>query len=190
MKDSLLILCATKCEAAPLISQLGLIKSNDGTYRSDLATLLITGIGMETTQSRLTQVPLREYSRFVNVGVCGAKSAFRIGELFEVSNVISAKGDTKYSLMSAEGLALTTSPSPVSASKIESLSTELVDMEAFGIVESLLQAGIANNSKELPLQILKVVSDHGVEQEEFLDKNSLQQLIVRALPEILKRMKK
>ncbi len=166
----MLIISATKTEAAPLIQALGLSfyqKSPFSIYMNKEYRLIISGIGKVKAAAALQQaLTLFEPSHIFNIGYAAGKAQ----GLYEITKVIDSESNKVFHLKPKSDLpkmGCTT----LSLGATKELST-LADMEASALVE------IANLNKT-PISLYKVVSDRfdpkafaydSALMERFLDK--------------------
>ncbi len=146
----MIILCATKQEAWPLIEALKMKKSVHepfAIFENQKDTLLITGIGKIRAAAATSYILTRSPQPVLNVGYAAGNET---GRLYAIKKVIDADTDKVYHLQTPEGFekgVCSTFSKPVT----KSLST-LADMEASAIVST------AKIFKQ-PVTILKIVSD-------------------------------
>lgn len=162
------ILCALRCEARPLIEEFGLKRNlavrQFEIFESNELRLIISGIGKIRAAAATAYLLARSEDLsselFFNIGICGGKLEFAIGDLFLINKIVDdTLGKQFYSdLLVRHGLheaALQSFDSPMVASNMEDPDFDLADMEgsAFFEVASIFLG---------PHQIfcLKIVSDH------------------------------
>lgn len=163
----IIVTCALKCEAKPLIDAFRLKHQKDSelvSYRSEKLIVFITGVdslkAASAMQSILKDEKLAgELSAVVNIGICGAADPALQGELFFVKKVLNNQNTLLFELNEdfEHGLPAATVESfikPVSSCRELSNINNLADMELATVVESVRRAAPA-----LPVYALKVVSD-------------------------------
>ena len=162
------IITAIHWEAKPFIDRFGLkrdlsVKSFE-LFKGEGISLIVSGIGKIrsaiATTYLLGHLPEPKLSSVFNIGVCGAKIEFGIGDLFLVNKITdNGTGKRYYSDLlirhSLHEAGIETFDTPVDESEMSDPDFDLVDMEASGFFE-------AASVFLPPSQIfcLKVVSDH------------------------------
>ena len=146
----MLILCATKTEAAPIIEALQMRQTARTPYPlfvSKEHRLILTGIGTVAAAAACGYALAQKEEPLCNIGYAAGDE---IGKLYNVSKIIDACSHKVYHLPKSEHMpnaACTTLPKPTA----QKLAT-LADMEASAIV------AVANRFK-LPCTVYKIVSD-------------------------------
>ncbi len=146
----MLILCATKTEAVPIIEALKMQKIACAPYSlfaNDEHRLLITGIGAVAAAAACGYALGQKEEPLCNIGYAAGNA---IGKLYNISKVVDTCTHKVYHLPKSEHLpnaACTTLPQPATK-RLETLA----DMEASAIVQA------AKRFKQ-PCKILKIVSD-------------------------------
>ena len=85
---------------------------------------------------------------YLNIGICGANTAYKIGELLEIGNLTYNEKNIKLNTRSEKTLTCLDK-------EISSDEYEIVDMESYGFYEAVIHSPAIKN-----FHILKVVSDH------------------------------
>lgn len=180
----LIIVCALECEARPIISTLGLKKTSilDAfqVFEGNENFLLVTGVGTLKTAVATTALISKLSDRkdlsaalFLNIGICGATKAFSIGEALLPHTIIHANHKKKFfqELLVKhpfKEVSLSTSDSPVTT--VDSLQTDIVDMEAFGFFQAVTTFLLTTQAS-----CVKVVSDNC--QGVLLNKDAVSKMI-------------
>ncbi len=167
---------ALKPEAQAFVDKYKLKKmrvENFTFFTGTTLTLVVSGIGVTQTQRALHALQqnfqITQKDIIINVGICGADTNYKIGELVEIDS-ISYKENT-YSLeKSLKKTLLTCLDTPQEAQRYE-----LVDMESYGFYSATKQLN-AN------LYIFKVVSDHF--EPEKVTKENTKELIFNVIDAI------
>ncbi len=163
----ILIVCALMAEAKPLIAHLRLKKDfsvkEHELFLGEETELIVSGIGKIKAAIATTALLARHKGRtdlcLINIGICGSVQHCENGAIYLVNKITdNATGKSffpdillKHALPEAS---LSTYDTPVSKESGHELSSDLVDMEAAGIL-------IAAQMYLYPHQILclKIVSD-------------------------------
>ncbi len=146
----MLIVCATKTEAAPIIEALKMQRAASAPYSlfaNNEHRLLVTGIGTVMAAAVCGYALGQKEEPLCNIGYAAGNE---IGKLYNISKVIDACSHKVYHLPKSEHLpnaACTTLPKPAT----KKLGT-LADMEASAVI------AVANRFK-LPCIVYKIVSD-------------------------------
>ena len=175
-KYLLYIVVALKHEAQAFVDKYKLTKTKLGEYPlffNDTLKLIISGMGVanarNATQTLINNFDITDADIYINVGICGAKSSFAIGELIEIGNI------------SYQGILHTfeSSKEMIVCSDIEVSNNKysIVDMESFGFYDAVIHNPAIKN-----FFIFKVVSDHF--EPEKVTKESAKKLVFNQIDDI------
>lgn len=149
------IVTALKPEAQAFVDKYKLHKTKlDGNtlFYNENIKLIVSGIGvgnaMSATQMLIDNFDITDDDIYLNVGICGAESNYKIGELLEIGNI--DYGVNTYVVHPY--LETTITCLDTQASEVQ---YEIVDMESFGFFEALRHSTAIKK-----FHIFKVVSDH------------------------------
>ncbi len=175
----LYIITALKPEAQAFVDKFKLTKNrceNFTVYDGEDITVIISGIGVENTKTALKALidnfqPDRD-DIFLNVGICGAKKEYKIGELLEISSIIYK--NKKYILNKDIAQTITCTDDEIDVEMYD-----IVDMESFGFYEA---------TKDIKNRYMyKVVSDHF--EPDTITKEKTKSLIFNNIENIMKKVK-
>lgn len=170
------IVTALKPEAQAFVDFYKLKKdklSEHTIFKSKEIILIISGMGVDSarhaTQTLINHFDITDNDIYLNVGICGARDNYKIGELLEIGSI---------SYKSLEYIFKT------SAHKINCLDMEakddlynIVDMESFGFYDAVIHSPAIKN-----FYIFKVVSDHFMPQN--VTKEGTKRVIFSAINKI------
>ncbi len=175
----LYIVIALKSEAQAFVEKFKLTKErceNFTLYKNEKMTIIITGVGVQNSKHAtswlIEKFSIGQKDRIINIGICGAKSSYKIGELIKV-DVICYKNQKV--TINKDGQNIITCLD----FEADGGEYEIVDMESFGFFEAT--NGVENRS------ISKVVSDHFEPQK--VTKDGVKNLILKNLEEIISNEK-
>jgi purine-nucleoside phosphorylase len=151
----LYIVTALKPEAQAFIDKYKLQKESLKSYKiftNKNIKLIISGLGVKNsmlaTQTLINNFDITDEDIYLNIGICGASTKHKIGELLNISTIEYKK--KKYQLKENILKTITCLDKEVSTDKYE-----IVDMESFGFFNALIHSPAIKHR-----YILKVVSDH------------------------------
>jgi len=180
------ILTALKSEAKPIIDYYDLVFDNSlpiPTYKNDIYTLLIMGVGKVNVYNALTTYFKNKElakSQFINIGIAGGhKNDCDLGQLFLINKVfndfskisINLKYENYFRLKKNK---VNTVSKPITNGEFKRKG--LVDMEAYEICEVIKKIDDIDN-----LFILKIVSDFMDLNDGFLSSKQVYNLIEQNL---------
>lgn len=114
--------------------------------------LIISGMGVQNariaTQTLINLYDITDEDIYINVGICAASRAYKIGQLMEI-NAIEYEGKL-FKLSNKKGKTVTCVDEPLAHD-----AHELSDMESFGFYDAVIHSPAIKN-----IFIFKVVSDH------------------------------
>jgi len=177
----LYIITALKSEAQAFVDKYKLQKSSlkeFTLFQNDKISLIVSGIGVdasrEATQALINSFDISDDDIYLNIGICGAATQYKIGELLSIGSIIYQ--EINYSFKG----------SPLSITcvnrAIDSDEYEIVDMESFGFYDAVIHSPAIKN-----MFILKVVSDHF--QPQSVTKEKTKMLIFNQIDAINKLIK-
>jgi Phosphorylase superfamily len=192
----MIIICALHCEASPIISALSLKKDYSShsfeLYANENILLALSGMGkikaaIATTFALRTWLANNsnpESLLAINVGVCGAKPNYNIGQIFIPNKIVDGSSNRAYypDILAKHNFnegSLITVDHPVKTQEIPNMLCDLCDMEGSGFFEAA--SCFLTSSQALAF---KVPSDHGVDTP--LTKSHVTELIERNIKDILK----
>lgn len=156
------ILVALKAEAQAFVDK---YKLTD--YKNNDLHIVISGIGRynmyESTKKLLSSI--NENDLIVNIGICGASSKFRIGDLIEIDIDTLQFNDSTLKC--------------VDSAVYEKHKYDIVDMESSGFLKAT--QGIKNR------HVYKIVSDNF--EPNSVTKDKTKQLIFNKIDEIMEKLK-
>ncbi len=170
----LYIVTALKPEAQAFIDRYKLKKERlDGylLFKNSDITLIVSGLGVNNariaTQTLINHFDVIDADIYLNVGICGAKEIYDIGELLNISTVVY--DEIEYKLSNQDN-------KTIHCLDVEATSEihEVVDMESFGFYDAVTHSPAIKN-----FYILKVVSDHF--QPQTVTKEKTKTLIFNAI---------
>ena len=173
----LYIVTALKPEAQAFVDRYRLKKERlDGylLFKNSDMTLIVSGLGVDNarcaTQTLINHFDIIDEDIYLNVGICGAKEKYAIGELLNISTLIYK--ELEYKLPNVQG-------KTIHSLDIEATDDihEIVDMESFGFYDAVTHSPAIKN-----FYILKVVSDHF--QPQKVTKEKTKALIFNAIDDI------
>lgn len=176
--EMLYIITALKPEAQAFVDRFRLAKKkcdNFTVYIGKDITVIISGIGVNNIKMAIKKLlenyPVNEDDIFLNVGICGAKKEYKIGELLEISSIIYQS--EKYVLNKNSTLTITCTDEEMSVEMYD-----IVDMESFGFYEA---------TKDMKNRYMyKVVSDHF--EPESVTKEKCKSLIFENIKHIMQKV--
>ena len=185
-----IILSALKAEAIPLIEYYKLspdISIDLQIYKSDMHTLLITGVGKENVNKTLNRYLEKfkntDKDKFINIGTSGGvKGDCEIGEMFLIDKAFNEFSKISYDIKSRVKINLlsnyvTTVLEPIVSGDLGRKG--LVDMEAYEICKVLSDFNYLDK-----LTIIKIVSDFMDLDANYLGSKQIQKLIEKKLFDI------
>ena len=151
----LYIVTALKSEAQAFVDKYKLTKMklrDFSCFANDTIMLIVSGIGVNNA-AHATQVLINHYDItnddiYLNIGICGANSNYKIGTLLEIGNL--TYNEKNINLNNDSQKTLTCLDSEMSENRYE-----IVDMESFGFYDAVIHSPAIKQ-----FHILKVVSDH------------------------------
>lgn len=175
----LYIIVALKAEAQAFVDKYKLKKNkldNLTIFSSDSIRIVISGLGIQNSK-KATEAIFKHFSidkddTFLNIGICGASTNYRIGELIEIGQieyndkivVIHKNIDTSIVCLNHE----------------ETKDRyNIVDMESYGFYEALV-------NKAVKFYIFKVVSDNF--EPKSVTKELAKRVVSNSIDEIMKRL--
>ena len=173
----LYVVTALKPEAQAFVDRYKLKKERlDGylLFKSSDLILIVSGLGIDNarcaTQTLINHFDVIDEDIYLNVGICGAKDKYKIGELLNISTIIYK--ELEYKIPNTQG-------KTIHSLDIEATDDthEIVDMESFGFYDAVTHSPAIKN-----FYILKVVSDHF--QPEIVTKERTKALIFNAIDDI------
>lgn len=175
----LYILTALKPEAQSFVDKFKLVKSkcdNFTLHEGKNIKIIVSGVGAENAKAAadamIKNFKPDECDTFINIGICGANSRYKIGELLEIGSIVYQ--NEKYILNENVLHVITCNDSEVSEERYE-----IVDMESFGFYEAT--KGLKN------LYMYKIVSDHF--EPHKVTKEKTKALIFNVIDEIVQKVK-
>ena len=185
-----IILSALKAEAIPLINYYKLSPNNSiglQMYKSDLLTILITGVGKKNVNKALKEYLKKskniDEAKFINIGIAGGvKGNCKIGEMFFINKVFDDYIEVNYNIKTGNRPNIlenrvTTVFEPILNNGQE--REGLVDMEAYEICSVLSDLNQLNK-----VTIIKIVSDFMDSDTKYLSSKQIQKLIEKNLFDI------
>ncbi|MBU1659443.1 hypothetical protein KKG72_10410 [bacterium] len=177
----LYIITALKPEAQAFIDKYKLKKERLHRYTlhtNENMKLIVSGLGvldaMLATQALINQYDINDTDIFLNIGICGADSRFKIGQLLEISSIYYK--DAMYTLNENSKENIVCLDHEASQNDYE-----IVDMESYGFYEATKHSSAIKN-----IFMLKVVSDHF--EPKKVTKEATKSLIFNVLEEVLKKV--
>lgn len=179
----LYILTALKPEAQAFVDKFRLKKQrlqNFTLFTNEEIILIVSGLGVVNaklaSEVLLENFSIKENDKFLNIGICGAKRGFEIGELLKIGSI--NYGDKTYILDAKAKHSLTCLDAAASDE-----TYEIVDMESFGFYDTLKSKVDMKN-----IYVFKVVSDNF--EPHIVTKDTTKSLIFKEITNILKEVKK
>ena len=185
-----IILSALKAEAIPLINYYKLSPNNSiglQMYKSDLLTILITGVGKKNVNKALKEYLKKskniDEAKFINIGIAGGvKGNCKIGEMFFINKVFDDYIEVNYNIKTGNRPNIlenrvTTVFEPILNNGQG--REGLVDMEAYEICSVLSDFNQLNK-----VTIIKIVSDFMDSDTKYLSSKQIQKLIKKKLYDI------
>ncbi len=150
----LYVVVALKSEAQAFVDRYKLTKSKLSTftlYSNANMKLIISGLGninaRNATQTLINHFDITDEDKYLNIGICGASSAYEIGDVFEIGSIVYEediysfdKGKKQITCLDAEA---------------SEAKHDIVDMESYGFYDAVIHNPAIKN-----FSIIKVVSDH------------------------------
>jgi purine-nucleoside phosphorylase len=171
------IVVALKGEAQAFVDKYKLCKKNVHgftLFQNTNMCLIISGMGVQNarvaTQTLINLYDINDEDIYLNVGICGADKAYKIGELLAI-NAVSYQ-EQFYKLKHEDGFTLICVDEELSHA-----AHELADMESFGFYDAVIHSPAIKN-----FYIFKVVSDHF--EPQTVSKNGAKMLLFKRLDEI------
>ena len=176
----LYIITALKPEAQAFIDKYKLIKVEyKGFYLhvGENIKVVISGVGINNSEAASNMIinTLNPSSDdiFLNIGICGANTKYKIGELIEISSIVYK--DSTYTLNQGHEYTINCVDNEMSTDEYN-----IVDMESFGFYKA---------TKEIKNRYMyKIVSDHFEPQN--VTKEKTKSLIFNVIEEIMKKVTK
>jgi len=174
----LYVITALKPEAQAFVDKFKLVKTKCGDFTLHAGKnikVIVSGIGVENakiaTSAMIKNFKPDECDIFLNIGICGASSEYKIGELLEISSIIYK--NEKFILNENIQHAITCKDREVYKD-----GYNIVDMESFGFYEA---------TKEIKNRYMyKVVSDHF--EPHKVTKEKTKALLFDVLQEVMKKV--
>jgi nucleoside phosphorylase len=175
----LYLLTALKPEAQAFVDKFKLVKSkceNFTLHEGKNIKVIVSGVGVENAKIA-ANVMIKNFKPgecdiFINIGICGANSRYKIGELLEIGSIMYR--NEKFILNENISHVITCNESEVSDERYN-----IVDMESFGFYEAT--KGLKN------LYMYKIVSDHF--EPHKVTKEKTKALIFNVIDEIVQKVK-
>ncbi len=172
----LYIVIALKAEAQAFVDKYKLSKTKLGKYPiffNNTLKLIVSGMGVanarDATQALINNFDIIDADIYINMGICGAKSSFDIGELIEIGKV--SYHDIIHTFERSKEMIV------CSDFEVSDTKYSIVDMESFGFYDAVIHNPAIKN-----FFIFKVVSDHF--EPEKVSKESAKKLIFNQLDAI------
>ena len=169
----LYIVVALKAEAQAFMERYKLKKSKLTAftlYSNASMKLIISGLGVinarVATQTLINHFDITDEDEFLNIGICGASKAFKIGEVLEIGTIVYEQTPYIFDVKKRE---ITCVDEAVSQTKYD-----IVDMESYGFYDAIIHNPAIKN-----FSIIKVVSDHFKPQS--VSKDGAKNLLLKAL---------
>ena len=149
------IVTALKSEAQAFVDKYKLKQeklSHFKIFSNDMMMLIVSGIGVQNaahaTQTLINHYDITDEDIYLNIGICGARKNYDIGQLLEIGTIIY---NTKSMPLQS------TSPIHLNCLDKEAVDNtyDVVDMESFGFYDAVIHSPAIKK-----FHILKVVSDH------------------------------
>jgi len=154
------IFCAFEAEARAVIDAYGLKKkiADPWTiFASKEIELVISGMGQENAkkaaQYLLSTYTIKEKDLLLNIGICAAQDDYTIGELLEIEHL--HHGNKAFHLRPQPSTIKKVSCFSVNKAQSRHLATDIAEMEAFGLYETL-----KDHFQPYKISFLKIVSDN------------------------------
>lgn len=173
----LYIVTALKPEAQAFVDRYKLGKKTLGTFKifqNSEITLIVSGIGINNsrsaTQTLINHFDITDDDIYLNIGICGAKKSYKIGELLNISTIVY--DGISYQLNKQQNRT-------IQSLHVEAITDEfdIVDMESFGFYDAVIHSPAIKNR-----YILKVVSDNF--EPQTVTKEKTKMLIFNAIDDI------
>jgi len=170
----LYIITALKPEAQAFVDRYRLKKERLDGYllfkNSDL-TLIVSGLGVDNaraaTQTLINHFDVTDEDTYLNVGICGAKKTYSIGEVLNISSIIYE--EVEYGLPNLENRTIHCLNVEATDDKFD-----IVDMDSYGFYDAVIHSPAIKN-----FYVLKVVSDHF--EPQLVTKEKTKTLIFNAI---------
>lgn len=172
----LYIVVALKSEAQAFVDRYRLQKSklqNLVFYENEDIRLIISGIGVksarEATQTLINQFDITDEDRYLNIGICGASTSYKIGQSLEIGSINYEDITYSFDIIKNEITCLDAAA--------KETKHKIVDMESYGFYDAIIHNPAIKN-----FSIIKVVSDHFEPQK--VTKKNAKMLVFNALENI------
>ena len=157
------IVTALKPEAQAYVDFYKLKKNRLGSYATftdENITLIISGLGVTNarlaTQTLINHFDITDDDIYVNIGICGASSAYEIGQLLEIGSIVYK--DISYIFKEKKEIVCLNH-------EADDNTYPIVDMDSYGFYDAVIHSPAIKN-----FYIFKVVSDHFEPQKVTKDK--------------------
>ena len=155
------IFCAFEAEARPLIDSYKLARQEAHPYAlftNKEIQLIVSGMGQDkakkSAQYLLSKVStIYKDDIFINIGICAAQEAYKVGELLEIKSIQSEEVSYDLSPRSSNVKQVSCFSAREAQSKIS--MTDIAEMEALNLYETF-----KDNFLPEKMSFLKVVSDN------------------------------
>ncbi len=151
----LYLVVALKPEAQAFVDKYKLQKTKLGNFTlfsNPSMILIISGIGVnnaaQATQTLINHYDITDNDIYLNIGICGASSKYKIGALLEIGKLVFNEKITILPNLSDKKLTCVEEEATTS-------KYEIIDMESYGFYDAVVHSPAIKN-----FHILKVVSDH------------------------------
>ena len=158
------IVTALKPEAQAFVDFYKLKKNKLGTFTTFYNAnihLIVSGLGVTNarvaTQTLINNFDITNNDTYLNIGICGASSSYKIGKLLEIGSVVYEEQTYKFK---NEKNIITCLDVEASDEKYK-----IVDMESYGFYDAVIHNPAIKN-----FYIFKIVSDHFEPQTVTKDK--------------------